>query len=317
MRKVFVFLLIVTLTTANVFAATSRASKYVDPESYAYMYPYLSNKMRTELNPGVTVSQMNNPVDVFVRTKQMSEPRRVVPRSAKKSGTTAARAATVTTTSAPAQSAQNTRRVVARPQSNNTTAGGRTARSGRDESNTSSARANATTTNTVVSSDPIPAARCMADYISCMNGYCERENTAYNRCYCSVKLSQIDAKYQNKINNLILQILTIQGTDQWTEEEMNEYWMNTIGQYTGENVWQNLDDALDIDWASTESRVRGQQAFATGHQYCSQHLTGCAYMAANMRDAYRSQISRDCNAYEDSLIRLKDAAESVIEHYSE
>lgn len=94
---------------------------------------------------------------------------------------------------------------------------------------------------------------------------------------------------------------------------MNEYWMSTIGKYTGDNSWTNLENALNIDWAGTESRVRGQQAFVTGHEYCAQHLRGCYYMATNLRDAYRSEIARDCNAYEQSLMRLKNAAESLIE----
>lgn len=148
-----------------------------------------------------------------------------------------------------------------------------------------------------------------------MNGYCERENTKYNRCYCSAKLAQIDSEYQPAIDKLIKEILTLQGTNHWTEEEMNEYWMETIGKYTGDNSWTNLENALDIDWADTESRVRGQQAFAIGHQYCVQHLRGCYYMAANLRDAYRSEIARDCATYESSLQKLKNAAESIVESY--
>ena len=307
-------------TPRNNNAAARRASNYVDPETYAYMYPYLNNQMRTDLNPGTTVSLVNNPVDVFVKTTQMGEPRRVVPRTAKKTGMTARAATTGAKNTATPQAQQTARRVIPRPQTTNARTGNTpriVARASRDDDNTSSARTAAAANTTTVSNSPLPAARCMADYINCMNGYCMRENTAYNRCYCSAKLAQIDAKYQTKINDLILQILKLQGNSEWTEQEMNEYWMSIIGVHTGENVWTNLDDALDIDWASTESRARGQKAFVTGHNYCVQHLGGCAYMAGNMRDAYRSHISRDCNTYEDSLIRLKNAAESVIEHYSE
>ena len=98
---------------------------------------------------------------------------------------------------------------------------------------------------------------------------------------------------------------------------MNEYWMDTIGKYTGDNSWVNLENALNIDWSSTESRVRGQQAFATGHSYCVQHLKGCAYMANNLRDAYRSEIARDCSTYETSLKKIKSAAESILEAYKQ
>ena len=323
MRKIFTIICLflcgatMAATPRNNNAVARRASNYVDPETYAYMYPYLNNQMRTDLNPGTTVSLVNNPVDVFVKTTQMGEPRRVVPRTQKNNSTTARAASTPTTVTT--SSAQTARRVVARPQSNsaNITFPRGTSRTSRDDNNSSSARTAASTTSTYTSGNAIPAARCMADYINCMNGYCERDNTAYNRCYCSAKLAQIDSKYQNKISDLIIQILKLQGTNEWTDEELNEYWENVISVHTGENTWTNLDNALDIDWLSTESRTRGQQAFLTGHTYCSQHLQGCAYMAGNMRDAYRSQISRDCNAYEDSLIRLKNAAESMIEYYRE
>lgn len=93
--------------------------------------------------------------------------------------------------------------------------------------------------------------------------------------------------------------------------------MDTIGKYTGDNSWVNLDNALNINWASMESRVRGAQAFATGHEYCVQHLRGCAYIASNLRDAYRSEIARDCASYESGLIKIKNTAESVVEAYSD
>ena len=150
-----------------------------------------------------------------------------------------------------------------------------------------------------------------------MNGYCERADTAYNRCYCSAKLSQIDAKYQSTIDGLIKQILVAKNKSTWSDAEMNEYWMDTIGKYSNENSWENLDAALDIDWAGMESSVRGQNAFATGHQYCVQHLNNCYYMASNLRDAYRSEIARDCAAYEQSLQNLKTVAETVLEYYND
>jgi hypothetical protein len=96
---------------------------------------------------------------------------------------------------------------------------------------------------------------------------------------------------------------------------MNDYWDSIISSHTGDNSWAKLDDALDINWADTESRVRGQNAFVAGHSYCAQHLRGCFYMASNMRDAYRSDIARDCAAYENSLQKIKNAAESFVESY--
>jgi len=39
-------------------------------------------------------------------------------------------------------------------------------------------------------------------------------------------------------------------------------------------------------------------------------------MASNLRDAYKSEIARDCDAYEKGLQKIQDAAESVIANYN-
>lgn len=299
--------------------------------NYNYMYPYLSNQMRTSLNPGVTTSQSTSPINTIVRTSKMAADRRVVPRpTAARSATNTtarrvsapktnnnARAARATTTNArsaaqaPVRNTNTNRRVVARSGLRQN-ARVRNASRG-DASYTGRTAANAAN-YTQTDAERVSSVRCLADYTQCMNRYCERNDTAYNKCYCSAKLSQIDAQYQDAIDDLIKQILTIQGTNKWSDVEMNEYWMDTVGKYAGtDNSWTNLDNALNIDWAGMESRVRGQSAFNTGHEYCVQHLRGCSYMAANLRDAYRSEIARDCATYEQSLQRLKNAAESIIE----
>jgi hypothetical protein len=309
----FLFLAICTAVT-NATAATGRLSKYIDPQSYSYMYPYLSNKMRTELNPGTTVTQTNNPMDVVVRTKSMdSNKRRVVPR------TNTARAAKSTDTKT--NSATTQRHVVQR-----NTARAATSTSARKvvsrrarttDRYDPDANVKSTGTTTIVNNEGVSSSRCLADYTECMNGYCAREDMAYNRCFCSARLTQIDAKYQKPINRLITQLLEIQGGGTWTAEEMNEYWMERIGNYVGENSWVNLDNALNIEWPTNDERVRGQNAFLTGHQYCVQHLRNCGYMASNLRDAYRSKITRDCDTYEKSLMKIKTAAESMIKYYNE
>jgi hypothetical protein len=309
----FLFLAICTAVT-NATAATGRLSKYIDPQSYSYMYPYLSNKMRTELNPGTTVTQTNNPMDVVVRTKSMdSNKRRVVPR------TNTARAAKPTDTKT--NSATTQRHVVQR-----NTARAATSTSARKvvsrrarttDRYDPDANVKSTGTTTIVNNEGVSSSRCLADYTECMNGYCAREDMAYNRCFCSARLTQIDAKYQKPINRLITQLLEIQGGGTWTAEEMNEYWMERIGNYVGENSWVNLDNALNIEWPTNDERVRGQNAFLTGHQYCVQHLRNCGYMASNLRDAYRSKITRDCDTYEKSLMKIKTAAESMIKYYNE
>lgn len=167
-----------------------------------------------------------------------------------------------------------------------------------------------------VTNERVSSQRCFADYKECMEMYCQREDTAYNRCYCSAKLSQIDSKYQKKIDDLIQQIIKLQyNNPDTTSEEIKEYWDQTIGVYTHTNPWVDIENALNIEWPDSQSRIRGQQAFNTGHDYCVRNLRACYYMASNMRDAYKSEIARDCEAYEKTLQKIQNAAESVVESY--
>lgn len=316
------FSIIVSSAMAAPSTMPHASSQYIKRDTYNYMYPYMNNQMRTDLNPGVTISQSTNPMDVVVKTKQLSSStsnRRVVPRR----GANTARAGATATTTAPTQSGprpqmtqnqtQPQRRVIARRATNTRT----NIQPARNNSRLNSEYVNRAAASTNVST-PVSSSRCMADYTECMNMYCLREDTAYNRCYCSAKLSQIDAQYQPAIEKLIMQIATLKSTPQWSDAEMNEYWMETVGNYTtGENSWTNLESALDIDWAGMESTARGQNAFAMGHQYCVQHLNNCNYMASNLRDAYRSEIARDCAIYEQSLQRIKNAAESIVGYYND
>ena len=159
--------------------------------------------------------------------------------------------------------------------------------------------------------------KCFANYKQCMDMYCQREDTAYNRCYCSVKLAKIDYTYQADIDTAIKKIIELQYKTDPDLSSVEDYWNETIGTYTDTNSWERLDKALDIDWASMESRVRGQNAFTTGHKYCVEYLNSCAFMASNLRDAYKSEISRDCEKYEATLQKIKRAAEAVVEQYSD
>jgi hypothetical protein len=309
-------------------AARSSAADFVSPEAYQIMYSAMNNKMKTELNPGTTPNFSPNSVSTLTRTDN-SGSRRVVARPAPRaaSGTVAsavapsvARSGAVVASPAARVSNSSDRRVVSRANSANSakSAGAATARAGRGE-DSYLYRMNENLANAAAQStaESLPADRCMADYTDCMNGYCLRKNTAYNRCYCSSRLAQIDATYQPAIDSLIKQMLTLSGTNKWSQKEMNEYWDSIVGVHTGDNSWVKIDEALDINWADTESRVRGQNSFVIGHDYCVQHLRGCFYMANNMRDAYRSDIARDCAVYENSLQKIKNAAESFVESYNE
>ena len=320
MKGIFKFLFVATILvpmTANARAVVSRAARATNtPTSgytYNYMYPYLNNQMRETLNPGDANAQSTSPINVVVKTEKMPTPtetRRVVSRSGRistnKNTTTnnmtyrGARAAT----NIPAVQNPNTvRRVSPR---------GSIARSGRTNNSTNSGTINSSTANSVY----VSSSRCIADYTECMNSYCVRNDAAYNRCFCSAKLSQIESTYQSQIDSLIKQILRAQQTGNWTDAEMTEYWNEKIGQYVGENSWEKLDDALNIDWPDASERMAGQTAYQTGHQYCVQHLKNCAYAAPNMRDVYRSEIARDCKAYEQSLDKLKTALETALETYN-
>ena len=316
-RTLGFLIILIAITGAH---ATTRDARLTNTTAYNYnyMYPYMNNNMRTNLNPGVTPTQNSNLIDTVVKTTPLSNARRVVPRTTKTTrsatnATTTARVGTISNTST-----QSPRRVVARRgnlRGNETQTVIQNDSTNRSYPTTYTNRATATPQATTT--ERVSSTRCLSDYTECMNGYCMRENTKYNRCYCSSRLSQIDSEYQPAIDSLIKQILTIRSSNTWTDAEMNEYWMDTVGKYDGENSWTNLDNALNIDWAGMESRVRGQNAFATGHEYCVQHLRGCYYMAGNLRDAYRSEIARDCDTYEKSLQKLKNAAESIVESYRE
>jgi len=220
--------------------------------------------------------------------------RRVVPRN----NTITARVATANAGSTPRVSMrQNTQTISSR------------------QAQTSSAR-NTNQVQSTTQTERVSSQRCFADYKECMEMYCQHEDTAYNRCYCSAKLSQIDSKYQNKIDDLIQQIIRLQyNNPDATSEEIKEYWDQTIGVYTHTNPWVNIENALNIEWPDSQSRLRGQNAFNTGHEYCSRHLRACYYMSPNMRDAYKSEIARDCDAYEKTLQKIQNAAESVVESY--
>jgi len=319
MRKAFGIFIIINILCNGAHAAATRDAELTNTTgyNYNYMYPYLNNQMRTALNPGVTTTQSSNPIDTIARTTRMAPARNVVPRpTARAASATNARMSAPSapqTRSVRARTATisypNARRVVARPNAS-------TARSGITTNMRATTRSDSNVTNTPLTTTGtarISSTRCLADYSKCMDQYCVRENTKYNRCYCSAKLSQIDSRYQSKIDSLVTQIITLQNTNYWSDDDMNEYWMSVFDKYTDSNSWENIDSALDIDWASMDSRVRGQSAFMTGHEYCSQYLRGCEYMASNLRDVYRSEIARDCATYEQYLQNIQNAAESIIE----
>ena len=296
MRKSFFVFIAIMIAATNVYAVNNYIpKKFNTVTSHDDMYPYVLNNTKTNTNAK----------DISDATSRRS----VVPRSTTKT----VRSATNTTSSQPRRVVQRSN-TKARAANNNTTMNARAATT---PVRVRSANTTRTTSTYYTTNEKPSSQRCMSDYKECMEDYCKREETAYNRCYCSAKLAQIDAKYQNKIDELIQKIIRLQYGTNATSDEIKEYWDQTVGTQTDDNPWVKIDNALNIEWADAQSRIRGQNAFNTGHQYCSQHLRACYYMASNLRDAYKSEIARDCETYEKSLQRIQDAAESVIESYND
>jgi len=325
-KRIYIFALSVCMVVASAFAESEMPERFINKSLYKNVYPSTINIQQTPPKTNTITSTTGN-----AKSMNSVGKRRVIKRN------TRARAAT---SSQPTinQKQNSGRRVVQRQNVARSATNNRTTQPRKVE-NTSSSRTNQrrnvvarsatssgaktrvrsatnkTDVNSTYKYNAVSSQRCFADYKECMERYCKQDNTAYNRCYCSAKLAQIDAKYQDKIDSLVQQIVKLQYNTNATSAEIKEYWDNSMGQYTGTNPWVNIDNALNIKWADMESRVRGQNAFVTGHQYCVSHLHSCASMSANMRDAYKSEISRDCAAYESSLQKIQNAAESVIESY--
>lgn len=317
MGKRLSFFLVSMIFASTAFAANNFIpKKFTTVTSHNDVYPYRlnntkpsnTNKKNISTNTigtisaspigkrGVIKRQTNARAATTGNQNYSNDNRRIVPRNNK----TTARVAANTNSNPRVSDGRSVQTVSARqtPVANRNSNTVRTASSG-------------SVTNERVSSQ-----RCFADYKECMEMYCQREDTAYNRCYCSAKLSQIDSKYQKKIDDLIQQIIKLQyNNPDATSEEIKEYWDQTIGVYTHTNPWVDIENALNIEWPDSQSRIRGQQAFNTGHDYCVRNLRACYYMASNMRDAYKSEIARDCEAYEKTLQKIQNAAESVVESY--
>lgn len=296
MRKRFFVFMTMLFTTVNTYAVNNYIpKKFNTVTSYNDVYPYRLNNTKTNTNAK----------DISAAADRRS----VVPRS------NIARASSNTTSMQPRRVVQRSNTNVRAATNNNAGINARAAATAPVRVRSTNTARNTSTTYYATNERP-SSQRCMADYKECMEDYCKREDTPYNRCFCSAKLAQIDSRYQPKIDSLIQQIIKLQyNTDGVTSDEIKSYWDKTIGSYTGTNPWTNIDNALNIKWADAESRVRGQNAFNIGHQYCVNFLRACSSMASNLRDAYKSEITRDCSAYESSLQKIQNAAESVIESY--
>lgn len=321
-KRLVIFTVLFACTTLPVFSALP--DRFINNSLYTQQYPQTINKKITKTATGTKyatgstntqnqigkrrVIQRKNIARAAATTNQsvqQTQPRRVVQRP----------------NTVRVANTNNMKRTIATPKTNsprlsNNTNRNVVARASKRANATIRSSSNVRSTNSTSTMTTLSSQHCFASYKECMEDYCKREDTPYNRCFCSAKLAQIDSRYQPKIDSLIQQIIKLQyNTDGVTSDEIKSYWDKTIGSYTGTNPWTNIDNALNIKWADAESRVRGQNAFNIGHQYCVNFLRACSSMASNLRDAYKSEITRDCSAYESSLQKIQNAAESVIESY--
>ena len=298
--------------------AATETNTLLHSSQYNMMEPFLNETMRDKLRPEdakfttssnqfmtrTAPSSSVMPVSNFVRpqTGTAKQARRVVARSASNSGV-AAQTQVSAARAASTQAAQNnSRRVVARSASR------------ADASNAAQRNSMVEVpVQQVRTTGEITSTQCLANYTECMDNYCRRPNTKYDRCYCSAKLAQLDAEYKPAIDDLTHRIVVMQSggeiEDGMTQEEINVYWNNTFG---GSTSIEDLDNALNIDWSGFESSVRGQNAFIAGDNFCRQNLIGCAAMAENLKSMYRTTIGQDCKKYENNLRNLKIAAEQIL-----
>ncbi len=332
----------------SIIMATDTANSAYAPSSFIYqptyntMQPFMNDTMRMALRSDAAdnspdqaavfsrsaVGAGDTPVSQFVRQNAgvaKSNARRVVSRNAINSNNSAQPRAVV------ARGAGTAKSRVVLPQSQPFISNARASvsptislnrkvapRASRASTTISSSRTTSTETLNVVAQDSVGAAQCLADYKSCMDGYCQRKNTIYNRCYCGADLARIETTLRPQVEEVLRQLMIIKNggipSSGMTNAELEELWQDTFYQYTGTNDMATLNSALNIEWPDEASNMRGQKAFAMGHEYCVQHLRGCFYMATNLRDSYRSDIARDCTSYENYLNKLKLAGEAVISH---
>lgn len=270
----------------------ARAADFVSTNNYQYMRPYMTYGMSQQLSPTNRVASATGT-------------RKITPRS----GGAVARAGTVSPTN-PAPAA---RRVTPRPNqpmtavraaANNANTAMTTARAGRvvgaagvAPSGQVNNRGRVAATAAEVGSGPdVSISNCMSEYKKCMDSYCSRPNTKYDRCYCSPRLSQLDAQFQPKIEETQRRLIAL-----------------SIG---GKNIdFSSVSEGIEFDWASAENRVQGQDAFLTGSRVCNERLRPCFSIANQLQNLYRSEMNRDCQRYEAYLNAHLQALEAELANF--
>ncbi|MCL2629295.1 MAG: hypothetical protein FWD33_01190 [Alphaproteobacteria bacterium] len=260
---------------------------FVSINNFQYMRPYMTPNMARELSPTNRAAS---------QAAGQAGQRRV---SQRPGNPNIARSAAV----APNNHPQTVnRRVNARPNNpnlnaaraatNNASVAMNQARSGVMQPTHQTGRARETPARAAVNTAPaepvatVSMAQCMSEYRTCMDSYCLRQNTQWGRCFCSARLSQLEAEFQPQIERAQRTLIAVS--------------------ISGKNA--DLSDAaltagmsIQFDWAGNANAIRGQDAFIMGSQVCSARLRACSTVANQLVNLYRSEMNRDCQRYENIL----------------
>lgn len=269
-------------------AAPASPASFVSENNYKYMQPYMTPR----------ISQALSPATSGVAPRRVSA-RSAAPVARSASTTTAARAAAPTAQPVSGRKVSPRVRVSSSASSaragtmpagiaasvNSARAAAASARAATTPLQNTGIRVNAargaTTTNYTTSNSP-DVGECLAEYNKCMDGYCHRPDTQYDKCYCSVRMAKIDNEFQPKIEDAKRRLIAV-----------------SIG--GAEAVPDDVDDGLDFDWVGSANQMQGQQAFVMGNSICATKLAGCTAFSGQLTNLYRSEMNKDCTRYENYL----------------
>ncbi|MCL2369527.1 MAG: hypothetical protein FWC83_02525, partial [Alphaproteobacteria bacterium] len=303
-------------------------SDFITPEAFNNMAPFMNQQMQQRLRPAGTQNAPNQNIAVQRAAiasgnmpnqnliQGMTQHTHAVPQRqvVQRPGANVARAAGTPQSGVlnHQSAAAAPRQVVARA----ATGGGQVHAPQRQQTERRAVVArSATPVTQTLSVQQVAPEQCLALYTECMNSYCERPGTSYNRCFCSPRLAEIQEYYRPRIDAIMRQIVIVQNGGQLSEgmsdAELEYWWSRTI--LTGNNSLLNLNASLNaVDFPTSESMLRGRNAFNIGHEFCIRNLVPCAHAANNMIGVYRNAIARDCTAYQNQMRQLLRAAEIVL-----
>lgn len=298
--------------TSNRPNATMR--NFLSNSEYNEISPYLSNTMRGAINSGrktVSRSAIGTTPTIGLNSSGLYLNNSSTGTSTARSATSSKGSQTSAARKVVSRSA-TTSKGVSSARSATTSSAGRTSSSSSSRTSTGtsasrnvisrSARTSATTTATTSSTNILAGEDCYTSYKKCMDNYCALNTSSYKRCFCSSRLATIEATYEDDIEELLNRIIILRAGVS-IDEESN---FSSI---------DNLETTLNsIDWAGMENQLRGTTAYETAKTYCIKDLTNCYYMSRSLEKSYSTEISNDCNSYENTLLKTKKNAQKIIDY---